>query len=177
MDIDCDKRWQVSRSDVGSKIQTSGDVETNTRTQGLLIFFWTFSVSVSCLYRFLNLKQQSIISRVYSAQIYLSLGISAFSYGNIYFYLRYHRQSRLQDDVHQGQQPANERRSPLKIEKYKKTVSTALWVQLTLVACYLPYAIVAAIEHPYVPTHNISRRIGMTFVLLNSSLNLWRSGT
>ena len=146
-------------------------VVTLRRMQGLLIFFWIFSVSVSCLYRVLNLKQQSIISRVYSAQIYLSLGISAFSYGNIYFCLRHRRQSQLQDDVHEGQQPANERRSPLKIEKYRKTVSTALWVQLTLVACYLPYAIVAAIEHPYAPTHNISRRIGMTFVLLNSSLN------
>lgn len=146
-------------------------VVTLRRTQGLLIFFSTFSVSVSCLYRFLNLKKHSIISRVYSAHIYLSLGISAFSYGNIYFYRRHHRQSRLQDDVHQGQQPLNERRSPLKIQKYRKTVSTALWVQLTLVACYLPYAIVAALEHPYAPIHNISRRIGMTFVLLNSSLN------
>lgn len=168
MDIDCDKRWQTSRSEVGSKMQKSGDVETNTRTTD---FLWIFSVSVSCLYRFLNLKQQSIIPRVYSAQIYLSLGISAFSYGNIYFCLRHRRQSQLQDDDHEGQQPPNERRSPLKIEKYRKTVSTALWVQLTLVACYLPYAIVAAIEHPSAPTHNISRRIGMTFVLLNSSLN------
>ena len=146
-------------------------VVTLRRMQGLLIFFWIFSVSVSCLYRFLNLKQQSIISRVYSGQIYLSLGISAFSYGNIYFCLRHRRQFQLQDDVHEGQQPPNERRSPLKIEKYRKTVSTALWVQLTLVACYLPYAIVAAIEHPSAPTHNISRRVGMTFVLLNSSLN------
>ena len=146
-------------------------VVTLRRMQGLLIFFWIFSVSVSCLYRFLNLKQQSIISRVYSGQIYLSLGISAFSYGNIYFCLRHRRQSQLQDDVHEGQQPPNERRSPLKMEKYRKTVSTALWVQLTLVACYLPYAIVAAIEHPSAPTHNISRRVGMTFVLLNSSLN------
>lgn len=74
-------------------------VVTLRRTQGLLIFFWIFSVSVSCLYRFLNLKQQSIISRVYSAQIYLSLGISAFSYGSIYFCLRHRRQSQLQDDV------------------------------------------------------------------------------
>ena len=31
-------------------------VVTLRRTQGLLIFFWTFSVSISCLYRFLNLK-------------------------------------------------------------------------------------------------------------------------
>ena len=38
---------------------------------------------------------------------------------------------------------------PLNIARYQKTVSAAVWVQVTLVACYLPYGIVAAIATIY----------------------------
>ena len=39
MDVDCDKRRQDSRSEVGSKIQKSGDVEANARTTDFLLDF------------------------------------------------------------------------------------------------------------------------------------------
>ena len=59
--------------------------------------------------------------------------------------------------------------------RYRKTVTSALWVQLTLVVCYLPFAILGV----FLP-QNIAERTPCFFVaelylatlaLLNSSLN------
>ena len=45
---------------------------------------------------------------------------------------------------HQGQ--PNEGRRSKYIARYRKTVSSALWVQIALVACYLPFGITSAIS-------------------------------
>ena len=44
--------------------------------------------------------------------------------------------------VHQGQPNGH---APLNIARYRKTVSSALWVQLTLVTRYLPAGTVVAL--------------------------------
>ena len=49
----------------------------------------------------------------------------------------HHRQTQVEDDV-QGQQSQT---SHLNIARYRKAVTSALWLQLTLVACYLPFSI------------------------------------
>ena len=63
---------------------------------------------------------------------------SIFSYTKIFLTLR-HNQIQAQGNVHQGQPSQT---FQLNIERYKRTVSSALWVQLALVVCYLPYAFV-----------------------------------
>ena len=63
---------------------------------------------------------------------------SIFSYTKIFFTLR-HNQIQAQGNVNQGQ-PSQTVQS--NIARYKKTVSSALWVQVALVVCYLPFAVV-----------------------------------
>ena len=70
----------------------------------------------------------------------------------------------MQDQANQGQ--PDRIGNPLNIARYRKTVSTALWVQLILAACYLPYGIVAALSHPYTSSHNLAARISLTLILL-----------
>ena len=143
-------------------------VITLRRTRGVLIVIWILNISIFCLRRFL---MYLLISRVVSALIYLSLGIAALSYIKIYMTLRRHR-IELQDVSQQGK-PNRGEMSPLNIKQYKKTVSTGLCVQLVLIACYLPYAIVVAIAAAkgYSPSYNFAVRLAITLIMLNSSLN------
>ena len=97
----------------------------------------------------------------------LNLVISTFSYTKIFFTLR-HRQNQVQDLVQHPNQ-TNE----LNIARYRKAVSTALWLQFTLVVCYLPYVIAVTLLTYTELSSTISLAITYTFTLvfLNSSLN------
>ena len=93
----------------------------------------------------------------------LCLVISTFSYTKIFFTLR-HQQNQVQDHVQQPNQT-----NQLNIARYKKALSTAIWLQLTLVACYPPYCVVKA-GRPS-PTTPGPGSYTQTLVFLNSSLN------
>ena len=56
---------------------------------------------------------------------------------------------------------------------YKKAVSSALWVQCTLVACYLPYGIVRAMHSnsKLYLSNFLAGELTVTLVYFNSSLN------
>ena len=68
--------------------------------------------------------------------LYLTIGIPLCL---IVFTLR-HQHNQVQDQVQQPNQ-----RNQLNIARYKEAVSTAIWLQVTLVACYLPYDVVTAL--------------------------------
>ena len=61
----------------------------------------------------------------------------------------------------------------LNIARYRKAVSSALWVQVTLVICYLPYSIAVVLTPQRgMPLANyLARVFTATLVYLNSSLN------
>ena len=93
-------------------------------------------------------------------------------YGKIYLTLRHH-QTHVQGHVNQRQSASGEGVT-LNIARYRKTVSTALLVQVTLLACYLPYAIsVAAFVNTgsQTPSLNFSWAVTVTLLLFNSTLN------
>ena len=96
----------------------------------------------------------------------LCLIISIFSYTKIFHTL--HHQNQVQGHVQQPNQT-----NQLNMARYKKAVSSALWLQLTLVACYLPYDIVAALraESGIFSSLHHARSYTITLVYLNSSLN------
>ncbi len=139
---------------------------TLRRTRLLLILFWVLNIAICSMRRF---WKHVLISNVVSVLIYSSLAISAFSYLKIYLALRRHHNA-MQGIVKQSPPEGN---NPLNIARYRKTVSTALYVQLALVACYLPYAVVVAMAHAsgYSPSFNFAVRLTITFVFFNSSLN------
>lgn len=96
---------------------------------------------------------------------------STFCYLKIYCTLR-HRQTRVRDHVQQRH--PNGGRIPLNnLSRYKKTVSSALCLQMTLLACYFPMIILSLISEFQEPTASIefASSVALTLFLLNSTLN------
>ena len=93
------------------------------------------------------------------------------AYTKIFLSLR-HNQIRVQNHVAQGQQG---QAIPLNIARYRKAVYSAMWVQLILVICYLPYNIAIAIspqrERMSFSTYHFAVFCTGTILNLNSSLN------
>ena len=135
-------------------------VVTLKRTYVIVITFWMVSTVVSAI-RFWNRLLVLWCGIIFTS---LCLVISTFSYTKIFFTLRHH-QNQVQDHVQQPNQT-----NQLNIARYKKALSTALWLQLTLVACYLPYCIEVA-SRPFSTLHPSAKIYTGTLVFLNSSLN------
>ena len=132
-------------------------------TYAVVITFWVVSTAITTMY-FWNF----LIALWYAfAVVLLCLVTSIFSYTKIFFTLRRY-QAQLQS---QTQRPSQE--NALNIARYKKVVSTALWLQLTLVACYLPHGIVTALwmKSELFPSIFLATKYTVTSVFLNSSLN------
>ena len=134
---------------------------TLKRTYVIVITLWVLPALLSAMWfwkPFIN-----VLCRIIG--IPLCLIISIFSYTKIFLTLRHH-----QNQVH-VQQPNHT--NQLNIARYKKAVSTAIWLQLTLVACYLPYGVVTALLTNGGRSSSVSNawNYAVTLVFLNSSLN------
>ena len=99
----------------------------------------------------------------------LCLVTTIFAYTKIFFSLR-HNQIHVQNHVDQIE-PSQA--ISLNIARYKKAVYSAMWVQGTLVACYVPYVITVALTPQRRMTLSVylSRQFTATLLYLNSSLN------
>ena len=145
-------------------------VVTLKRTFVTVISLWVFSVVGGILYGLWNALALSLYCYVILA---LSPVISIYSYTRIFLRLRHH-QTQVQENV-TGQ---SNQTIPLNVARYRKTVSTALWLQLTLVVCYLPYVVVAPLAIRKIRSESLSSTIYLvyqstvTLIYLNSSLNL-----
>ena len=97
------------------------------------------------------------------------LSIIIFSYMKIFFMLRHYQ---IQVTVAQ-EQPRQA--IPLNIARYRKAVYSALWVQVTLVVCYLPFVITEALTDlkcvKLSSSVYLTKTFSFSFVFLNSSLN------
>ena len=140
-------------------------VVTLKRTYLALTAFWVLSIVLSSIY-FLNHQITMWFGR---SVMSLCLVTSVFSYVRIFLTFR-HNQTQVQNFVQQ-EQPSQT--IPLNIARYRKTVSSTLWVQLALIVCYLPYGILAALhtERRLTPSFFLARVFTLTLVMLNSSLN------
>ena len=136
-------------------------VITLKRTRCIIITFWVLPAGYATMRLFWNFSLTIVV-------IPLCLVTSAFSHTKIFFSLRRH-QSQVQDHVQQPNQT-----NQLNIARFRKAVSTALWMQFTLIVCYLP--LVISRTHLVVKTELSSSFIvafsyTVTLVFLNSSLN------
>ena len=138
-------------------------VVTLRRAQIFVITLWVSNVAFAMIFS----KYFSIIIYVISIVVSLCIVTSTFCYTKIYYELR-HRQAQVH--VHQG---PNGGGIPLNIASYRKTVSSALWVQMTFLACFLPYmmVIIIAITGFRTPGFSFIWDLAISLVLLNSSLN------
>ena len=145
-----------------------------------VIVMWILSAFIGAAnysFHFLILGWSTFIT------ISLCVVISSLCYAKIFFTLR-----RRQFCVHNGAfHGERSQKIPLNIARYRKAVSSAVWLQVTLVVCYLPFGMLMALIRPESPDKSeitssvyLARNITLSFVLANSSLNpflyCWRIG-
>ena len=135
-------------------------VVTLRRVRIVIICFWLIGASGGPIWMW---REDIALMAAFVVTI-LCLVTSIFSYTKIHFKLRNH-QAQVQNHV-----PANGGGIPLNIARFKKTISSILWVQLALVVCYVPIDIVTVLflngignDAAWLATH--------TLLFLNSSLN------
>ena len=139
-------------------------VVTLRRVRVAVICFWLIGAvagSTRMWRRDIALKEASVV-------IILSLVTSIISYTKIHLKLR-RQQVQVLNNV--SREPtSNSGEMPLNIARYKKTVSSILWVQLALAACYIPWGILALLF--VIGIENGEAWIAAeTLIYLNSSLN------
>ncbi|KAL9960334.1 hypothetical protein ACROYT_G033780 [Oculina patagonica] len=141
-------------------------VVTLKRIRVVVAMIWFLFISVATTYFWVQLFL------LWFGYILITVCIitSVFSYTKIYFNLR-RQMAQILNHASQGQ--AHGGGTQLNIALYKKTVSTALWIQLTLVACFLLYGIYTALIPKYgsPPSFVLGGRFVSSLVFLNSSLN------
>ncbi|XP_067051939.1 melanocyte-stimulating hormone receptor-like [Acropora muricata] len=112
-----------------------------------------------------------VVIMVASTNITVCLITSTFCYTTIFFKLR-----KQQTLVHNSPPEQGNQTISLNISGYRKTVSTSLWLQLTLMFCYLPFLLITQFAHQqfekkqsaafYLPFYS-----AITLMFFNSTLN------
>ncbi|XP_078350339.1 putative G-protein coupled receptor 45 [Oculina patagonica] len=146
---------------------------TIERVRAFVIFSWVLSIANGVA---LLLWNKFIFYIVCVTAIFLCVATSTFCYTKIYYILRLQ-----QIKVHViGLQRQPSESSSINLRRYKKTVSSALWVHFTLLACYLPFSVVSGMKAITGETFAVAEGFTATLVFFNSSLNpvlyCWRIG-
>ena len=146
-------------------------VVTSKRISVFVVAFWLAS-SANAMSR---LYSELVTIMITCTVLLLSVVTSTFCYLMIYLKLRCH-QVHLEDQrIYQGQ--PNGERIPLNIARYRKSVTSAIWVQSTVLACYLPFGIVFALAgitgqlYTRSPSISLALNVTISLVVLNSVLN------
>ena len=154
--IDCNKRGQTSRVVVGVQVPEGCDSKENLYNCSCYLGFvprW-FSQLCMCFHNCVSL------------------------YDNLNFFLHknFSLAASLQAKIHVHGHASQSQPSqviPLNIDRYRKGVHSALWVQVALIICYLPHFIAESLIRQNGSTSSVylAGQFTVTLVLLNSSLN------
>ena len=140
-------------------------IVTLKRTYITVVTFWVVSV-VAALCFILNYHITLWYGRII---IPSCLVISVASYSKIFHTLSQH-QAKMHDPVQQHPRLPN----ALNMARYRKAVNGALWVQLAIVVCYLPYClveIVITLSKTYSSHLVVLWEIAIILIYFNSTLN------
>lgn len=143
-------------------------VVTSRRTRFTVAIFWLVSVIISIML----VVKFFIILHIICTVLLLCTVTSTFCYARIYNILRHH-QNQIQV-IHVQAAPLSEGSSSLiATSQYKKTVSSAIWVQGVFLACYSPYlfALIFILTGTSISSFPFFWELAVSLVLLNSSLN------
>ena len=143
-------------------------IVTLKRTYLIVATFWVTS-SFSGLWYISNYRITLWLGRVSTLSTLLLLLISIISYTKIFRTLSRH-QAEVQHHVQQQPSQPN----ALNMVKYRKALYSALWVQIALVVCYLPFVRMEIFISPsrIYPSHLVVYwEIAVGFVQFNSTLN------
>ena len=134
----------------------------------LVTTLWLYNVSISTIL-YLN---EDIFENTICVEGILCIIISTCCYAKIYSILRQH-QAQVQNHVHQGQLNGGGP-TGINLARYKKTVSSALWVQTLYLISFIPFGLTVAayaVTGPLTPSLYLTLFVQFSFVFLNSSLN------
>ena len=139
-------------------------VVTLKRIVAIVVSFWTISFGI-VLSGFWNRQVPYYFGPI---AFPLCLVVTTCCYTKIYIKLLH--QVQIQEHVHQGQ--PNEH-ALLNIARYRKTVYSALWVQSSLLTCYLPTAIVIVMmaSKGFLRSLLVAWTYSSTLLFFNSTLN------
>ena len=130
-----------------------------------VIVMWVLSIVVTTSF----IWNELLFSLLLFINLSFCLNIIFFSYMKIFFTLRHYQ---IQVTVAQ-EQPRQA--IPLNIARYRKALYGALWVQVTLFICYLPFVITEALTDlksvKLSSSVYLTKTFSFSFVFLNSSLN------
>ena len=149
-------------------------VVTLFRVRAIIACFWFIAVLNGTLFLvrvkfFFDMNANVGLFWTFFGLVILSVTISTFSNLKIFFTLR-RQHAQVQEHVQPG-----EGRNALNLAQYKKTVTSAVWVHLALLACYGPYTILAMLLWHGIITYTTGVLIMLDFftslLFLNSSLN------
>ena len=138
-------------------------VVTLKRALFIVTIIWIVGVVCSALYLW---NDQIPLTYAYVCT-WICLAISVFSYTTIFVTLRY-RQTQVQDLINQHASPT----SPMNIAPYRRAVFSVLWLQITLVCCYLPHGTMSALlrHSEESAAASFKRLYTVTLVFTNSTL-------
>ena len=142
-------------------------VVTLGRVYVVVIAVWVLSVGNAILV-LLNPGATKVVQPVGTIMCLIT---AFFCYTRIFF--RLHHQKTQANNIAPEQKNHT---MPLNISQYRKTVSTALWLQLALVLCYFPYMLLApfalpAIEKKLSSAWYFPLYFTVTLMFFNSTLN------
>ena len=160
------KRWDICHSTTATLIITG-------RMLRMVSLLSLAAISVDTLLALLLGLRYRQVKRTYvtvfTFWVSSFVGAIIFLYRRIFLRLRHH-QTQVQDNI-TGQPNQT---TPLNIERYRKTASRALWLQLALVVCYLPFIVAAPLAFREIPRGLFLAFFsctGIYRVYFNSSLN------
>lgn len=142
-------------------------VVTLRRIWALVVSFWLANTAYAVLSHYFYGISVAIMCVVMP----LCTIASTLCYMKIYLTLR-HRHTAVQDHI-QLRQP-NGGELSLNSARYRRTVSSALWVQITFLACYIPFGVVAAVfgaTRLPTPALVLAWDVTDTLLMFNSTLN------
>ena len=146
---------------------TYRQVVTLGRVYVVVIAVWVLSIGNATL-ALLNPEAVKVVQAIGSIMCLIT---ASFCYTRIFFKLHHQRTQVSNITPEQESQTI-----PLNISRYRKTVSTALWLQLALVLCYFPYMLLAPIALPEIEKKHSSALyiplyFTVTLMFFNSTLN------
>ena len=147
-------------------------VVTFKRTSLVLLFLWVVSIgSVSSSYPMLDYNKAEMF--VAAAMCVGNLAISSFCYAKIVWKIRQHQRRVQTNGGINNHGTLCTDSVALNNARYKKTVSSVLWIQLTLTICYLPLIVTIGLISYKGLTSALDAAWGITITLmfLNSFLN------
>ena len=115
------------------------EVVTVRRVYVVVIVIWILVGVGSAILTMLNTDAAFVVAQ---SVIPVCLMTSTFCYTRIFFTLR-----NQQTQVHNNHPEQENQTISLNISRYRKTVSTSLWLQTSVVTCYLPFLLLAELAY------------------------------